>query len=51
MRFRLDHKKGAYGVQVGKNEWHSLEVIEPAVIFEAKDGWYTPNADKDFLKK
>jgi hypothetical protein len=38
-------------VQVGKNEWHSLEVIEPAVIFEAKDGWYNPNADKDFLKK
>ncbi len=27
------------------------EVNEPAVIFEAKDGWYTPNADKDFLKK
>jgi cupin fold WbuC family metalloprotein len=50
-RIRLDHKKGAYGVQVGKNEWHSLEVIEPAVIFEAKDGWYNPNADKDFLKK
>lgn len=29
-----------YGCQVPKGAWHTVEVIEPSVIFEAKDGAY-----------
>lgn len=28
------------GSQVPKGAWHLVEVIEPSVIFEAKDGAY-----------
>ena len=34
-RFRLDPRKGAYGVDIPAGQWHSLTVLEPAVIFEA----------------
>ena len=30
--------EGLYGVQVPKGAWHTIRVIEPSVIFEAKDG-------------
>jgi hypothetical protein len=30
--------------------WHSLVVIEPAVIFEVKDGPYTPIAPEDMME-
>ena len=39
-RFRLDRDEGRYGVNVPAGTWHNLTVIEPAVIFEAKDGRY-----------
>lgn len=29
-----------YGCQIPKGAWHTVEVIEPSVIFEAKDGTY-----------
>lgn len=29
-----------YGCQISKGAWHTVEVIEPSVIFEAKDGAY-----------
>lgn len=29
-----------YGCQIPKGAWHTVEVIEPSVIFEAKDGAY-----------
>ena len=29
-------------IKSGKGAWHTVEVIEPSVIFEAKDGAYTP---------
>ena len=49
-RYNLDPKKGLYGVNVPKNTWHSLEVLEPSVIFEVKDGPYSPLSDEDILK-
>ena len=49
-RYKLDPKNGAYGVNIPKNTWHSLEVLEPSVIFEVKDGPYRPLTDKDILK-
>ena len=30
--------EGLYGVQVPAGAWHTIRVIEPSVIFEAKDG-------------
>lgn len=48
-RFRLDPYNGMYGVNIPIGQWHSLEVIEPAVIFEAKDGPYKPLAPEDIL--
>ena len=39
-RIRLCPTEGMYGCQVPKGAWHTVEVIEPSVIFEAKDGAY-----------
>ncbi len=47
----LDLVGGKYGVQIPVHQWHSLEVMESGtVIFEVKDGPYTPLADADILK-
>ena len=48
-RFVLDPKKGNYGVQIPRGQWHSLEVKESSVILEVKDGPYTPVAPEDIL--
>ncbi len=48
-RFHLDPLTGNYGVNIPRSRWHSLEVIEPAVIFEVKDGPYTPLLPEDTL--
>ena len=41
-RIHLCPESGAYGcqVQVPKGVWHTVEVIEPSVIYEGKDGKY-----------
>lgn len=39
-RFVLDSKKGPIGMQIPAGVWHSIKVLEPSVIFEAKDGSY-----------
>lgn len=39
-RIRLCPAEGKYGCQVPKGAWYTVEVIEPSVIFEAKDGAY-----------
>ena len=41
-RHLLCPTEGFYGLQVPVGMWHSIEVIEPSVIFEAKDGAYIP---------
>lgn len=48
-RFHLDTKSGKYGVDIPIGQWHNLEVLEPAVIFEAKDGPYKPLEPEDVL--
>ena len=30
--------EGIYGAQIPVGAWHTIHVIEPSVIFEAKDG-------------
>ena len=39
-RIHLDPVLGNYGCVVPQGEWHSVEVLEPSVIYEAKDGKY-----------
>lgn len=39
-RIRLCPAEGQYGCQIPKGAWHTIEVMEPSVIFEAKDGAY-----------
>lgn len=39
-RIHLCPADGQYGCQIPKGAWHTVEVIEPSVIFEAKDGAY-----------
>ena len=41
-RVSLNPKAGAYGVQIPKGAWHTVEVIEPCAIFEGKDKAYKP---------
>ena len=40
-RIHLNPTETKYGCQIPKGAWHTVEVIEPSVIFEAKDGAYT----------
>lgn len=39
-RYILDPTIGNYGCVVPVGVWHTVEVLEPSVIYEAKDGKY-----------
>ena len=39
-RIVLDPSSGNYGCVVPAGVWHTVEVLEPSVIYEAKDGKY-----------
>ena len=39
-RIHLCPTEAKYGCQIPKGAWHTVEVIQPSVIFEAKDGAY-----------
>ena len=39
-RIHLNPKNGVYACQVSIGVWHTVEVYEPSVIFEVKDGAY-----------
>ena len=46
----LDPRCGMYGIHIPSNQWHTLEVLEGgSVIFEVKDGPYTPLGEQDIL--
>lgn len=48
--FLLDPLLGNYGIQIPTGQWHTLEVLESdSVIFEVKDGPYTPLEPKDLM--
>lgn len=48
-RIPLDPAQGRYGIHIAKGQWHTLDVSEPAVILEVKDGPYQPAAPEDIL--
>ena len=41
-RVELCPREGKYGVQIPQGVWHTIEVLEPSAIFEAKDGAWKP---------
>lgn len=46
----LNPLNGSYGVNVDAGQWHTIEVLESGtVIFEVKEGPYTPLESKDTL--
>ncbi len=48
-RFCMNSATGCYGFQIPQGAWHSVEVHEPSVIVEMKDGAYRPLAEEDVL--
>ncbi len=40
VRYMLDPTIGNFGCVVPAGVWHTVEVLEPSVIYEAKDGKY-----------
>ena len=47
-RFLLDPSVGNYGCVVPPGVWHSVEVLVPSVIYEAKDGKYGEDGSVSF---
>lgn len=53
-RIHLDPTVDNYGCVVPKGAWHTVEVLEPSVIYESKDGKYGEDGSETFdvcLKK
>ena len=47
-RIHLCPEEGVYGCQVPQGVWHTVEVLEPSVIYEGKDGKYGEDGSKTF---
>lgn len=47
-RYMLDPTVGNFGCVVPAGVWHTVEVMEPSVIFEAKDGAYSKDGSETF---
>lgn len=47
-RYHLDPTVGNFGCVVPAGAWHTVEVLEPSVIFEAKDGKYGEDGSETF---
>ena len=46
----LNPLEGRYGVNIGKNVWHTIEALESSVIFECKEGPFVPHEIEGVLK-
>ena len=47
-RLHLCTEEGVYGCQVPKGMWHTVEVLEPSVIYEGKEGKYGEDGSETF---
>ncbi|MEA4918570.1 WbuC family cupin fold metalloprotein [Proteiniphilum sp.] len=48
--FTIDPKNNEYGIHIPIGQWHTLEALESGtMIFEVKDGPYTPFSKEDIL--
>ena len=50
-RIMLCPSEGSYGCQVPKGAWHTVNALEPSVIFESKDGAFTPTVPNDVINR
>lgn len=48
VRYHLDPSVGNFGCVVPAGAWHTVEVLEPSVIYEAKDGKYGEDGSESF---
>jgi len=47
----LNSLEGKFGIDIPAGQFHTIEILENgSVIFEVKDGPYTPLEEKDILK-
>ena len=42
-RVVLCHEDGRFGMNIPKNVWHTVDCLEPAVLFECKEGPFVPH--------
>lgn len=49
-RIHLDPSVGSFGCVVPAGAWHTVEVLEPSVIYEAKDGKYGEDGSQSFAE-
>ena len=47
-RIHLDPTVGNYGCVIPQGAWHTVEVLEPSVIYESKDGKYGEDGSETF---
>ena len=47
-RIHLCPSEGNFGCVVPQGAWHTIEVFEPSVIYEAKDGKYGQDGSEKF---
>ena len=47
-RIHLCPKEGIYGCQVSQGVWHTVEVLEPSVIYEGMDGKYGEDGSETY---
>ena len=47
-RIHLCPSEGNFGCVVPQGAWHTIEVFEPSVIYEAKDGKYGQDGSENF---
>ena len=47
-RIHLDPTVGNYGCVVPQGAWHTVEVMEPSLIYETKDGKYGEDGSESF---
>lgn len=45
----LCHENRLYGVNIPKNVWHTLEALEPSMLFECKEGPFVPHEEEGVL--
>ncbi len=47
-RIHLCPSQGSFGCRIPKGVWHCVEVFEPTLIIEAKDGRYGEDSSEQF---
>lgn len=47
-RYTLEPAAGNYGCVIPAGVWHTVEVLEPSVIYEAKDGKYGQDGSESY---